>query len=130
MQDLSTWNVLIVDDEPDNIGVVKLVLEFNDVTVWAASSGQEGLVLLETHRPTLALIDIAMPEMSGVALLGKIREHPEWPRFPVIAMTAYSMQGDRERIMEAGFDGYIGKPINALTLVDELVAMMAGSTRG
>ena len=124
MDALSNWKVLIVDDEPDNIGVVKLVMEFHDMTVWAASSGQECLDLLEKHTPTLMLVDIQMPEMSGVELLAKIKECADWRSIPVIAVTAYSMQGDRERLMGAGFDGYISKPINAMTLVDDLVGIM------
>lgn len=124
MQDLSTWKVLVVDDEPDNVDVVQLILEFHDVKVWGASSAAECLALLEQHRPTMLLIDIQMPDMSGFDLLDLVREHAEWRDIPAIAITAYSMHGDRERIIQAGFDGYMSKPINAMSLVDELIAIM------
>ena len=122
MPDLSTWTVLVVDDESENINVVQLVLEFNDITVLTATSGMQCLEILERQQPTLFLIDIQMPEMSGIELLDRIRAR--WPGIPAIAMTAYTMQGDRERMLAAGFDGYIGKPINVMTLVDDITAMM------
>ena len=122
MQELSNWIVLIVDDEPDNIDVVRLIMEFHDVTVWTAASGQECLDRLEKGQPTLLLVDIQMPVMSGLDLLEKVRAR--WPQIPAIALTAYSMQGDKERMLAAGFDGYVGKPINAMSLVDDILAIM------
>jgi two-component system, cell cycle response regulator DivK len=61
-----------------------------------------------------------MPGMSGFELLAHIRDHEEWQYLPVIAVTAHSMSGDEQRIRDAGFDGYIPKPINAMTLIDEI----------
>jgi two-component system cell cycle response regulator DivK len=124
MPNRSDWTVLIVDDEPDNIEVVKLVMEFYDMTVLTAASARECLTLLENSSPTVLLVDIQMPDISGIQLLEMIREHAEWRALPIIAMTAYSMEGDRERMMRAGFDGYIGKPINAMTLVDDVGAIL------
>lgn len=124
MQDVSSWKVLIVDDEPDNIGVVKLVMEFYDAAVLTAASGQACLETLEDEIPTLMLIDIQMPGMSGFDLLRKMREREAWRHIPVIAVTAHTMHGDRERILNAGFDGYIGKPISAMTLVNDLTRIM------
>ena len=122
MPDLSTWTILVVDDEPENINVVQLVLEFHDIRVLTATSSAEVLDLIEQVQPTLFLIDIQMPEMSGIELLEIIRKR--WPSIPAVAMTAYTMQGDRERILAAGFDGYIGKPINVMTLVDDVTAVV------
>ncbi len=122
MQDPSNWTVLVVDDEPDNINVVQLVLEFHDIAVSTATSGSKCLAQLESAVPTVLLIDIQMPEMSGIELLEKIRTR--WSDVPAVAMTAYTMQGDRERMLAAGFDGYIGKPINVMTLVDDIVAIV------
>lgn len=124
MPDISKWKVLVVDDEPDNLGVIQLVLEFQDATVWTASSARECLEILEKEEPTLILVDIQMPDISGLELLRRIRERMQWRDIPIVAVTAYSMQGDRERILNEGFDGYMSKPINAMTLVDELVTML------
>lgn len=118
--DAAGWDVVIVDDEVDNIGVVKLVLEFNDVNVRTAESGAECLSLLEDEKPSLLLVDIQMPEMSGYELLETIRANDHWKNLPVIAITAHAMPEDSHQIISAGFDGYIAKPINVATLLDEI----------
>jgi len=120
MADVSDWNVLIVDDEPDNRGVVELVFQFYNAKVRTAASGEECLRLLEQERPTLLLIDIQMPGMDGYELFKKVRENPGWKDVRIVAVTAYAKSEDREQIMAAGFDGYIGKPISVVSLVDEL----------
>ena len=125
MHDLSHWDVIVVDDEPDNLGVVELVLDFNNAVVRTASSGMMCIKLMEQQTPTLLLVDIQMPEMSGVDLLHIIRERPRWHDIPTIAVTAHAMMGDYERYIGAGFDGYIAKPINAMTLVEELLTILA-----
>jgi len=125
MHDLSDWNVLIVDDEPDNIGVIELVLNYNKAVVRTAQSGMECLELMTQDPPSLLLADIQMPQMSGIELLAKVRENDAWRNIPVVAVTAHAMIGDSERFTSAGFDGYIPKPINAMTLVDELRPIIA-----
>lgn len=127
MNDPSNWNVLIVDDEPDNIGVLKLVLDFHNATVRTAGSGQECLAKLEEELPTFLIVDIQMPEMSGFELFEIIHEKEEWPAFPVIAVTAHTMSGDAEQILEAGFTGYIAKPVDVMTLIEDLRAILESS---
>jgi two-component system, cell cycle response regulator DivK len=125
MHDLSDWNVLVVDDEPDNVGVIELVLSYHNALVRTASSGMECLHLMNEDLPTLLLADIQMPHMSGLELLAKIREHEIWRYIPVVAVTAHAMMGDSERFTSAGFDGYIAKPVSAMTLIDELIPIVA-----
>jgi CheY-like chemotaxis protein len=125
MSDLSDWNVLIVDDEPDNVGVLELVFRFHQASVRTAESGQRCLELLEHEKPSLLLIDIQMPVMSGYELLKRIREQARWCDFPIIAVSAHAMSGDSERAIAAGFDGYITKPVSAITLVDQIKAIIA-----
>jgi two-component system cell cycle response regulator DivK len=120
------WRVLVVDDEPDNVDLVKLIMEFHDVPVITADSGEKCLQILENERPTMLLVDIRMPGMSGFQLLEQLRSIERWRDVPMIALTAQAMDGDRERILEAGFNGYIGKPINAMTLVEELTCILEG----
>jgi CheY-like chemotaxis protein len=124
MSDLSEWNVIIVDDEADNIGVIELVLQFHNIVVRTATSGKECLRLLESNRPSLLLVDIQMPEMSGYELRDKLRENPEWRNISTVAVTAHTQQEEIERITAAGFDGYIAKPINVMTFMDELTEIM------
>lgn len=123
--DLSNWNVLVVDDEPDNIGVIELVMSFHKARVRTAESALKCLELMAQESPSLLLMDIQMPGMSGFELLKKIRECEQWKHIPVIAVTAHAMIGDHERILSAGFDGYVPKPISPMTFVDELQAILS-----
>lgn len=124
MVDMSNWNAILIDDEPDNIGVIELVFNFNNVRVRSATSAQEGLRLLEEEKPSFMLVDIQMPVMSGFQLLEKIRANDDWKDIPVIAVTAYARPEDERRIMEAGFEGYISKPIKVVTLMDEIAKFL------
>lgn len=124
MHDLSDWVVLIIDDEPDNIGVIDLVLSHYQASVYQATSGNMGLEMLEDINPSLILLDIQMPDISGFELLPILRQKPHLRRIPIVAVTAHAMAGDRERILDSGFDGYIPKPVNAMTLADELKSIL------
>jgi CheY-like chemotaxis protein len=118
--EISNWTVLIVDDEPDNIGVAQKILTFYGATVHTAVNGAEGLKVLKTVTPTFILLDISMPVMDGWEMLKHLRADERIARLPVIAVTAFAMTGDRERILEAGFNGYISKPFSLLTFVDNI----------
>lgn len=124
MHDLSNWNVLVVDDEPDNLGVIELVLNFYDAKVRTAATAMDCLVQMDVDQPTLLLVDIQMPVMDGFELMKKVRENEAWREIPMIAITAHAMAGDQERIINAGFDGYIAKPISAMTLIDDLKSLI------
>ncbi len=120
MSDVTEWDVIVVDDEPDNIGVVELVLGFHNATVRGAESGYQCLQLLKERLPTFLLVDIQMPRMSGYDLLLEIQKEAVWARIPVIAVTAHTMTGDEQRIIAAGFSGYLPKPISAMTLIEDI----------
>jgi len=125
MQDISDWLVLIVDDEPDNVGVVELVFEFHNAVVHSAGSGVQCLRLLEDGLlPNVMLIDIQMPVMSGYDLLARIREQERFQDMPIVAVTAHARQEDENQIRTAGFDGYIAKPINVMTIVEDVFAIV------
>jgi two-component system cell cycle response regulator DivK len=106
----ANWIVLIVDDEPDNLMIPQEVLTFLGAQVHTAENGEQGLELLATIKPTFILLDLSMPKMDGWEMIKKIRDVPETARIPVIAVTAHAMSGDKERALEAGFNGYIAKP--------------------
>jgi CheY-like chemotaxis protein len=89
-------------------------------TVLEACDGQEALRLIEQTQPELMLLDIGMPGMDGFAVVRRIRENPRLAQLPVVAVTAYAMRGDQERILDSGFDGYLSKPINPSSLIQEL----------
>ena len=124
MSDPSNWRVLIVDDDPDNVGVLELVLGFHNATTRIAASGIECLDMLRKETPTLLLVDIQMPGMTGYELLEHIRANAAWRDLPVVAVTAHAMRGDADRIMRAGFDGYISKPVDVASLIDDLNSIL------
>jgi CheY-like chemotaxis protein len=114
------WTVLVVDDEPDNIGVVEKLLEFYGATVHIAYHGEEGLRVLKEVTPTFVLLDLSMPTMDGWEMLAAVKADPTKRQIPVIALTAHAMPEDVERVKAAGFDGYIPKPIRLATFLLEI----------
>jgi CheY-like chemotaxis protein len=124
MHDLSDWNVLVVDDEPDNIGVLELVFRYHKANVFVAENGTKCLEVMNQKHISLILMDIQMPDLSGYDLFKIIRKNVHWQHIPIIAVTAFAMSGDSEQIIASGFDGYIAKPISAMTIVNEVMAIL------
>jgi two-component system, cell cycle response regulator DivK len=125
--DPARWTVLIVDDEPDNVGVAEKVLTFYGSKVFTANDGIKALeMLMGDLMPDLILLDISMPHMDGWAVLRAIRELPGHTQTPIIAVTAHAMDGDRQRILDGGFDGYIAKPFHLRHFVDAIKEVMRG----
>jgi CheY-like chemotaxis protein len=112
--------VLIAEDNPVNRELLRELLELVGCTVLEACDGQEALRVIEQSQPELLLLDIGMPVMDGFAVIQRIRENPRLAKLPVVAVTAYAMRGDQERILNSGFDGYLSKPINPPSLIQEL----------
>jgi CheY-like chemotaxis protein len=125
----SEWTVLIIDDEPHNIGVAQYVLNFNDAKVVTASTGAEGLEHLKQVTPTFVLLDLAMPRMTGWDILKEIRGNPATKDVVVIAFTAHAMIGDKDRALQEGFDGFIPKPIRPMTFIAELTEILKNVQR-
>ena len=117
---LSDWRVLIVDDVDDNLSVVEAVMGFHGAEAQSAKNGHEALKVMETFKPNLILLDLSMPEMDGWELHQELRNNPDTARIPIIALTAHAMEGDKERVMEAGFTGYISKPFSVATLMTDI----------
>ncbi len=124
LNDVSTWMVLVIDDEPDNLDVVADTLDFYGVEVRTAANGEEGLSVLKTFMPDFILLDLSMPRMNGWEMRKLVMEDPQTCHIPVIALTAHAMAGDAERALEVGFHGYITKPIEILSLIDNLRAIL------
>lgn len=117
---MSNWKVLIIDDQMDNLLIAEAALQFHNAETRTATNGVEGLKVMQDYNPTLILLDLSMPEMNGWEMFIKVRSNPNWRTIPVIALTAHAMQGDRERVLEAGFTGYIPKPFSVATLVPDI----------
>ena len=112
--------ILIAEDNPVNRELLRELLEMRGHTVAEACDGEEALGMMEQSQPDLVLLDIGMPLLDGFAVIRKIRENPRFASMPVVAVTAYAMQGDREKILSSKFDGYLSKPVDARSLVQEL----------
>jgi two-component system cell cycle response regulator DivK len=104
--------ILIVEDNEKNMKLVRDVLQVKGYQTLEAATAEDGIALAQAHSPDLVLMDIQLPGMNGIEALGVLRENPATAHIPVIAVTASVMQQDRKLITEAGFDAYIGKPIN------------------
>ena len=120
LTDVKQWLVLLVDDEPDNRTIAETVLSFSGAKVHTATHGVDGLKLLETIVPSFVLLDLSMPVMDGWEMLKQLRANSKTHHIPVIALTAHAMAGDREKALEAGFNGYIAKPFRIGTFMSEL----------
>jgi two-component system, cell cycle response regulator DivK len=119
--DVSGWTVLIVDDQADNLAIARKVLSYGGARIYTAENGSEGLKALEDVLPSFILLDLSMPVMDGWDMLKRVRSDIRIQNIPVIALTAHAMAGDRERVMEAGFDGYIAKPFRLSTFMSEIL---------
>lgn len=112
--------ILVAEDNAVNRELLHELLEARGYAVFEACDGQEALQMIEQIQPELLLLDIGMPVLDGFAVIRRIRENPRFATLPVVAVTAYAMRGDREKILNSGFDGYLSKPLNPSFLTAEL----------
>lgn len=119
--------VLIAEDNPVNRELLRELLEIRGYEVFEACDGQEALRALEVNRPDILLLDLGMPVLDGYGTIRKIRENASLAKLPVLAVTAYAMRGDKEKIIDSGFDGYLSKPIEAGTLIAEINRLLNSS---
>jgi len=108
--------ILIVEDNENNRILLKDILVFHGYDVTVASDGQEGVDLARMLRPDLILMDIQMPGLDGMTAGRILKGDPQTSGLNIIALTSFAMQGDREKFMAAGFDGYLSKPISTREL--------------
>jgi two-component system cell cycle response regulator DivK len=103
--------VLIVEDNELNMKLFNDLLTANGYNTLQASDGRNVVELVRAERPDLILMDIQLPEISGLGVTKLLKDDPELKSIPVVAVTAFAMKGDEERIRQGGCDGYIAKPI-------------------
>ena len=109
--------ILIVDDKASNRELLRTILEHSGHAVTEACDGLAGLELMRSEKPDLTLLDIQMPGLDGYAVLERVMADNELREIPVIALTAYAMQGDHARGTKAGFRDYITKPVSMRQLI-------------
>jgi CheY-like chemotaxis protein len=109
-------HVLVVDDNPTNLKLVKVLLSSEGYDVRTAMNAEEAVQVLGTFRPRLILMDIQLPGMDGLTLSRRLKSDPLTRDILIVALTAYAMVGDEEKALAAGCDGYLSKPIDTRTL--------------
>ena len=121
---MAARRVLVVEDNERNLKLVRDVLRFAGFDVIEARSGEEGVALAEEYAPDLVLMDLELPGMDGTQALRLIRQSARTRDVPVVAVTAFAMREDRDRALDAGFDGYLEKPISVRALPDQVREFM------
>ena len=122
--DITTWRVLIVDDEPDNLNLASDFLEFSGAHTAKAADGQSGLYQVDIFKHNLILLDLDMPIMDGWEMQRELRTRPELKTVPIVALTALAMPADADKVRLAGFDGYITKPFRVKVLLEALNSLI------
>jgi CheY-like chemotaxis protein len=112
--------VLVAEDNAVNRELMREMLEVFGCEVVEASDGPEAIARIDEAEPDLILLDINMPKLNGFGVLRSIRQHPRFFARPVVAVTAYAMKEDREKVLKAGFNGYLAKPVDGALLLAEL----------
>ncbi len=129
---MSAGPILIVDDNPSNLKLVRVLLQAKGYEVVTATDAGEVVRTLLTTRPRLILMDLQLPGVDGLELTRRLKADPATRDIPVIALTAYAMRGDARKAAEAGCDDYVTKPIDVETLpaiIEARLAASKGATR-
>ena len=126
---MTDLQILVVEDNERNMRLFRDVLQAAGHGTLEATTGERAVELATEHRPDLVLMDIQLPDIDGVEALGRLRSDERTRAVPVLALTAQAMEGDRERFLAAGFDGYLSKPVNIVDLVETVRRYGGGGTR-
>jgi two-component system cell cycle response regulator DivK len=121
--------ILIIEDNEKNMYLVTFILQKSGYRVVQAYDGQAGIALAREVTPDLILLDIQLPVMDGYTVARELSKNGDLKHTPIVAVTSYAMPGDREHALEAGFIGYIEKPINPETFVTDLERYLSASSK-
>jgi two-component system, cell cycle response regulator DivK len=121
--------ILVVEDNEKNMKLFRDVLQANGYRTLEATTGGRAVELAAEHRPDLVLMDIQLPDIDGVEALARLRKDDRTAAIPVLAVTAQAMEGVRARLLAAGFDGYVSKPVDIVAFVAMVAALCNGRGR-
>jgi two-component system, cell cycle response regulator DivK len=119
--------VLIVEDNELNMKLFHDLLEAHGYDTVGTHKGAEAIELARTHRPDLILMDIQLPDVSGLEVTKWIKDDPDLRRIPVVAVTAFAMKGDEERILQGGCEAYLSKPISIAKFIETVRRLLGVS---
>jgi len=120
---------LIIEDNPANLELVRYLLEHAGHRVDGAVNGIDGVFAVGATAPDLVICDLQLPMLDGYGVLRELRARPAHAALPIIAVTAFSMPNDRKNVMQAGFDGYLSKPIDPETFVERIESFLPPALR-
>ncbi|WP_027189906.1 response regulator [Fundidesulfovibrio putealis] len=112
--------ILVVEDTLSNRELLSFLLRYHGYEVLEAENGESGVSMARANKPDLIAMDMQMPVMDGMTAMRKLKKDPETSGIKIIAVTSFAMKGDREKALEAGFDGYITKPIDTRAFPDQI----------
>ena len=116
--------IMYIEDNFENRVLVRRLLQASGYEIVEAENASQAVDLMREGLPDLILMDINLPEVDGYTLTGRIKSIPFLQPIPIIALTANVMKGDRERTLDAGCDGYIEKPIDVDTFIDQILRFL------
>jgi two-component system, cell cycle response regulator DivK len=125
-----THVILVVEDNERNLKLLRDVLEYAGYEVRVARTAEDGLTLAAKEPPDLVLMDLQLPGIDGMEALRRLRQNPRTADIPVVAVTAQAMKQDRERVLDAGFNGYVEKPISVRTFPDQVRSFLPNEEVG
>ena len=126
---MASSQILVVEDNEKNMKLFRDVLLATGYRTLEATTGEDAVAQATTHCPDLVLMDIQLPDIGGVEALGRLRADERTASLAVVALTAQAMEGDRERFLAAGFDGYLAKPVNVADLIATVKRYCEGAGR-
>jgi CheY-like chemotaxis protein len=112
--------ILVIEDNPANLELMRYLLQSFGHTVLTAADGEVGVAMVRNERPDLVLCDVQLPKLDGIGVARAVRSDPQLRDVPLIAVTAFAMVGDRDKMLQAGFDGYLPKPITPETFLNDI----------
>jgi len=122
--------VLVIEDNPDNLELMTYLLNVFGHLTLTAEDGESGIALIARERPDLVVCDIHLPKADGYEVARRTKADPALSAIPVVAVTALAMVGDRDRVLSAGFDGYLTKPIEPQSFVADLEGYLSAKEPG
>ncbi len=117
--------VLVIEDNPTNLYLMEYLLTSFGYAVLTAGNGDVGLSIAAREQPDLIICDIQMPVMDGYEFIRQIKEHPQLSTTPVVAITAFAMVDDQQKMLSAGFDNYLSKPIDPRTFKEKMLNFLS-----
>ena len=122
--------VLVVEDNADNMALVRFLLERAGFEVVEAGDGRQGIQMANDEQPDLILLDMALPEVDGWSAVKELKKTSATKAIPVVALTACTLPVDRDRALSAGCDGFMAKPMNVASFIEEITAFLPKKTAG